>query len=418
MLEKYRDDERVMHISGDNWLFGHQSSPSSYLFSRYCLSWGWATWRRSFRLSAGTSRRGRRFVVGLGSTTCWAIRGPLSIGRRSSTVSIPELARGTFWDYQWLFSIWLHHGLSILPDRNLVSNLGFNREDAVHTKGGANDPLNGLPAVPMTFPLRHPDYMVRDVDADRLMFDKVVCPRQELGAYAEDASQMCGGAAGADPAVALDAEEVQIVVEGKIWRRQPHPPHDRQRQPRRFALPGAIVATLYAIGLWPGGRRATDPIRPLPLTVAADHAAERPLIFPSMSRPVVKPPRDLQPFEEAPAGAGSSTSEEPSEAAPQLSPLAPDDLVFHWRSIWRRALPDYLLSVATAVSDHAPAASMRWTEGASRSIYQTVPVNENPKHSRAARHQLDARATGRGESVNACCYAFSVAPSGMTPCST
>ena len=53
----------------------------------------------------------------------------------------------------------------------------------------------------------------------------------------------------------------------------------------------------------------------------------------------------------------------------------------------RRALPDHLLSVATAVSDHAPAASMRWTEGTSRSIYQTVPVNGNPQHSRAARHQ-------------------------------
>jgi hypothetical protein len=37
-------------------------------------------------------------------------------------------------------------------------------------------------------------------------------------------------------------------------------------------------------------------------------------------------------------------------------------------SMWRRALPDYLLSVATAVSGHAPAASMRWTEGASLSL--------------------------------------------------
>ena len=62
-------------------------------------------------------------------------------------------------------------------------------------------------------------------------------------------------------------------------------------------------------------------------------------------------------------------------------------LVSHWRSVWRRALPDYLLSVATAVSGHAPAASMRWTEGASRSIYQTVPVKGNPETSRAARHQ-------------------------------
>jgi hypothetical protein len=49
-------------------------------------------------------------------------------------------------------------------------------------------------------------------------------------------------------------------------------------------------------------------------------------------------------------------------------------VVSHWRSLWRRTVSDYLLSVVTAISDHAPAASMRWTEGASRSIYQTVPV--------------------------------------------
>ena len=50
LLEKYRDDERVMHISGDNWLFGQKQMAHSYYFSRYCLSWGWAGWRRAFRI--------------------------------------------------------------------------------------------------------------------------------------------------------------------------------------------------------------------------------------------------------------------------------------------------------------------------------------------------------------------------------
>src|SRR5215831_3805810 len=45
LLEKYRDDERVMHISGDNWLFGQKRISDSYFFSHYCLSWGWASWR-------------------------------------------------------------------------------------------------------------------------------------------------------------------------------------------------------------------------------------------------------------------------------------------------------------------------------------------------------------------------------------
>jgi hypothetical protein len=32
MLEKYRDDERVMHISGDNWLLGEKQIAYSYFF--------------------------------------------------------------------------------------------------------------------------------------------------------------------------------------------------------------------------------------------------------------------------------------------------------------------------------------------------------------------------------------------------
>ena len=31
------------------------------------------------------------------------------------------------WDYQWAFACWLRSGLSVLPNVNLVSNIGFGR---------------------------------------------------------------------------------------------------------------------------------------------------------------------------------------------------------------------------------------------------------------------------------------------------
>ena len=43
LLTRYRDDERVMHISGNNFWAGKYQHEDSYLFSRYTLSWGWAT---------------------------------------------------------------------------------------------------------------------------------------------------------------------------------------------------------------------------------------------------------------------------------------------------------------------------------------------------------------------------------------
>ena len=46
LLEKYKDDERVISIGGTN--LGYRfPDESSYGFSRFMNMWGWATWRRS-----------------------------------------------------------------------------------------------------------------------------------------------------------------------------------------------------------------------------------------------------------------------------------------------------------------------------------------------------------------------------------
>lgn len=47
MLEKYKDDERVMMVSGSNYLKKWESG-YSYHFSSMGGIWGWATWRRAW----------------------------------------------------------------------------------------------------------------------------------------------------------------------------------------------------------------------------------------------------------------------------------------------------------------------------------------------------------------------------------
>ena len=37
------------------------------------------------------------------------------------------------WDFQWAFTIWENNGLAILPNVNMISNIGFGLE-ATHTK--------------------------------------------------------------------------------------------------------------------------------------------------------------------------------------------------------------------------------------------------------------------------------------------
>ena len=54
------------------------------------------------------------------------------------------------WDYQWTFSCWAQNGLSILPDRNLVTNIGFGT-DATHTED-YNSVMSNLRLESMVFP--------------------------------------------------------------------------------------------------------------------------------------------------------------------------------------------------------------------------------------------------------------------------
>ena len=49
LLERYRDDERVIHISGSQ-LLPDPPKKWSYHFSRGPAVWGWATWRRAWEL--------------------------------------------------------------------------------------------------------------------------------------------------------------------------------------------------------------------------------------------------------------------------------------------------------------------------------------------------------------------------------
>ncbi len=166
LLEKYRDDQRIMHISGDRFPFvPADQSGASYYFSRYAHVWGWATWRRAWQhydASADIWRSARDRAV--------FVRGFERPEERSfwlRTWSAVFAGGIDSWDYQWAFTCIMQHGLAIMPGVNLVSNIGFGA-DATHL--GQQDPLAAsLPTEEMRFPLKHPRVMMRNVEADRLI---------------------------------------------------------------------------------------------------------------------------------------------------------------------------------------------------------------------------------------------------------
>ena len=76
------------------------------------------------------------------------------------------------WDFQWLYARLITNGLSILPNTNLIQNIGF-REDATHTKNIDYRRKNNT-AMEMEFPLKHPDFMLVNDYADRRIFKEFI----------------------------------------------------------------------------------------------------------------------------------------------------------------------------------------------------------------------------------------------------
>ncbi|MCW1970907.1 MAG: glycosyltransferase family 2 protein [Anaerolineae bacterium] len=161
LLDRYRHDQRVTSISGNNFQFGNQRTAYSYYFSRYTHIWGWATWRRAWS--------------GFDPQLAYWPRVQTS-GVIKNLFAEPELAdfwaarfqsiltgRDT-WDYQWQLHTWLQGGLNVLPNVNLVTNIGFGA-DATHTH--AVNRLADIPLAALDFPLRHPPYLIRDALADQ-----------------------------------------------------------------------------------------------------------------------------------------------------------------------------------------------------------------------------------------------------------
>jgi hypothetical protein len=125
LLVEYRNNEKVMAISGFNYFETWRSSQYDYFFSDGG-NWGWASWRRAWEL----------FDYSMAS---WAT---IAIDRKKRIHDFypnfhqiyQKIETEDFdaWDIQWHYARLYYDGLSITPSRNLVSNIGFDHS-ATHT---------------------------------------------------------------------------------------------------------------------------------------------------------------------------------------------------------------------------------------------------------------------------------------------
>lgn len=166
MLERYKDDDRIMLVSGNNPISSCYDYDGDYFFSKVPFIWGWATWRRAWKyydFDIESYPREKKNPV-------WHKVFPLTAYWLYMS-EFDALYHHTFniWAYQFMYSIILNDKLTIVPSKSHVINIGF-QEDATNTKDIPNWMRQSI--VPVNFPIKHNDTVEWNRDFDRAYFKK------------------------------------------------------------------------------------------------------------------------------------------------------------------------------------------------------------------------------------------------------
>jgi hypothetical protein len=166
LLERYRYDSRIRHITGCNLQDGRKWGHASYYFSNMTHVWGWASWRRVWDeyqdLPRFDESEVKEKLVNIFSE-------PLLVESWYEVYSRYIKNEINSWGYQLDFVNFFNNGLTVIPNINLISNIGF-REDATHTVDNesiyANMPLEELEEI------THPVFILPEKNADAIVLNR------------------------------------------------------------------------------------------------------------------------------------------------------------------------------------------------------------------------------------------------------
>jgi len=184
LLLRYKDDERIGHIGGNNFFPGIVKDSLSYDFCSFTHIWGWASWRRvwkNYRVDfpywseAQKDKRKRKSLflnlwdeIYFSSFISDTLKGKNGINT---------------WDVQYLLTLRTQNQLSIYPAVNLVTNIGLESPNATHTANSRKNKSAYVEASPVSFPLNHPRYILPDHKIDKLTTNKKFFSYKRLVRY-------------------------------------------------------------------------------------------------------------------------------------------------------------------------------------------------------------------------------------------
>ncbi len=161
LLSHYRNEPRIMMISGTRLLPTPSQSNHGYDFTRIPSIWGWATWRRAWRHYDVDMKSLPAFLRDGG---LHGISNDTDIRNHWIHCLIPTYQKKIdTWDYQWLFCMLQQGAFGICPALNLVRNTGLDGDSTHHHNPGLAASTNDVHSVTIT---GHPDHITANPCAD------------------------------------------------------------------------------------------------------------------------------------------------------------------------------------------------------------------------------------------------------------
>ena len=150
LLNLYKQNEKIYMISGYNSQGQWSVESQDYFFSFLGGIWGWATWRRAWKhydlemTALDEMIEQNLFISQMGKKLGSVRKDQLFNAKKQILNGIIDT-----WDYQWGITRHKFEGISCVPCKNLIQNIGFN-EDATHTK----KPQRTIRSHEINFPLK------------------------------------------------------------------------------------------------------------------------------------------------------------------------------------------------------------------------------------------------------------------------
>lgn len=162
LLEKYKTDTRIMQICGTSLIPESKISgyEYDYFFSHQPPIWGWATWRRAWKLYNPEMNGWQEFKSKKQHEYFFPSTKKSIVKNRVKLIDLVYRNEIETWDMQWAFSVMQNNGLAINPIKNLVTNIGT---DGIHFKNAKNNPKLYRKTFEInTDNLKHPEYVMPD----------------------------------------------------------------------------------------------------------------------------------------------------------------------------------------------------------------------------------------------------------------